>query len=99
MATLGALFLWIGVAWFADGMLVTLSAISFFIVLIGFIPYMIYADYNKIKDYLSNCKKFKDGDISGADFIEVNIRVISEETGVPDFVVSYFSKKTAFLKG
>jgi hypothetical protein len=93
VALIASLGLWIGVGWFFDGIAVTLSAISFFVVLIGFIPYMIYSDYNKIKDYLSHCKKFKSGEISGTEFIEVNIKVISEETGLPDFIVGYLGKK------
>ena len=99
LAVLGALFLWIGVGWFFDGTLVTLSALSFFAVLIGFIPYMMYTNYNKIKDYLGNCKQYKNGEITGSEFISINIQVISEETGIPDFVVGYIGKKTSWFKG
>jgi hypothetical protein len=98
MVVLAALAVWIGVGWFVDGTIVTLTGFAFFAVLIGYIPYMIKSDYNRVKDYLGSCKEYKQGNISHKEFIHINVKVISEETGVPDFVVTYLSNKTSLTK-
>ena len=79
---------WIYLIWQYEGIIPISFGIIFGLFFICYIPYLIYSDYQKIKDLYVDYKKLKNDEISQETFNKNFLIKVSDEFGIPEFISS-----------
>lgn len=79
---------WIYLIWQYEGIIPISFGMIFGLFVICYIPYLIYSDYQKIKELYIDYKKLKNDEISQETFNKNFLIKISDEFGIPEFISS-----------
>jgi hypothetical protein len=83
-----SLITFLATIYFFEGVIPTIVGILSLIIIIGFIPYNIKQDYNKVKICIININAVRKGEMTKTDFSIDLAQKVYEETGFPDFIIN-----------
>lgn len=84
---------WSYLIWQYDGIIPISFGIVFGLFFIGYIPYLIYEDYKKIKELYVDYHKLKNDEITQETFNKKFLVKVSDELGIPEFISSPILEK------
>lgn len=82
--------------WFLEGVVPVLVVLTTIVWMLGYLPYSVKQDYNKIRDIISDTKKMKSGELSKEEYASKLVDSIMEEIDLPLDLVQKQVEKYAF---
>jgi hypothetical protein len=82
--------------WFLEGVVPVLVVLTTIVWMLGYLPYSVKQDYNKIRDIISDTKKMKSGELSKQEYADKLVDTIMEEIDLPLDLVQKQVEKYAF---